>query len=275
MLKALIFDVDGTLADTEDLHRKAFNAAFAQAGLDWYWDVSTYTGLLDICGGKERILHYWKMQEPEVAGGELAQDVVKNLHQLKTRYYEEQISLGRLALRPGVQHLMEQALTSGLQLAIATTTTGSNVACLLQQALGGQWRSMFAAVCDGDLPLSKKPAPDVYLAALGKLNVSAKECVAFEDSANGLQAAHAAGIATVITPTVYTEKQQFDQAWEQVRHLDEMEIVARTSAENKTQYRVVRKQNHNTGRQQHEHYSPDYIDAILNRGTTSFPASRR
>ena len=132
MLNALIFDVDGTLADTESVHLAAFNHAFAQEGLDWHWDVPLYTRLLDVSGGKERLLHYWRMVQPglkEVDGGAV-RDTVARLHEIKTAYYEQAISAGAVALRPGVLTLMQAALNQGLQLAIATTTSPVNI-CLL------------------------------------------------------------------------------------------------------------------------------------------------
>lgn len=219
MLKALIFDVDGTLADTETAHRDAFNAAFADVGLDWFWSESLYAGLLDVAGGKERILYYWKLVDPEEAGGREVRATIDRVHAIKTRHYKARVGGGKLALRPGVLRLIGEAHAAGLPMALATTTTPANIDALLGTALGTGWRGMFAAVCDASTVPNKKPAPDVYLAALAGLGVPAANCLAFEDSENGLRAATAAGIRTIITPTAYTLGHQFGAALLVLPHL--------------------------------------------------------
>ena len=115
MLSALIFDVDGTLADTEEAHRAAFNLAFAEFGLDWQWDEARYTQLLQISGGKERILHYWKAAHPDMRelGGQALADTVNRLHELKTAAYEAAVNNGAVQLRPGVLALMSEAHEQG------------------------------------------------------------------------------------------------------------------------------------------------------------------
>jgi len=210
MLSALIFDVDGTLADTEDAHRRAFNAAFDEAGLPWHWHTTLYARLLDVAGGRERLLHYWRMVDPGGAGSRAAADTIAAVHAIKTRRYAA--LAGSLPLRPGVASLIAEARAAGIALALATTTTPANVDALLRAALGANWRLLFAAVCDGATPGAKKPAPDVYITTLAALGVRPAACLAIEDSANGLQAARAAGIPTIVTPTAYTRGQPFDAA---------------------------------------------------------------
>lgn len=214
MLKALIFDVDGTLADTESAHRAAFNQAFADFGLDWHWDEALYTELLHISGGKERMLHYWKAQRPEVRALDATalSDTINRLHELKTAAYEAAVNSGAVQLRPGVLALMSEAHAAGLQLAIATTTSPVNIAALLRRALGADWRLNFTAIGDASTAPVKKPHPQVYLQMLEALQLPAIECLAFEDSSNGLQASTAAGLATVITPTHYTAGHDFSGA---------------------------------------------------------------
>ena len=226
MLNALIFDVDGTLADTESVHLAAFNHAFAQEGLDWHWDVPLYTRLLEVSGGKERLLHYWRMVQPglkEVDGGAV-RDTVARLHEIKTATYEQAISAGAVALRPGVLTLMQAALNQGLQLAIATTTSPVNIAALLRTAIGPDWRSHFLAIGDASNAPLKKPHPQVYLKVLADMRLDPAQCVAFEDSANGLQSATAAGLATVITPTSYTAQHDFGAALRVLPDLSQLDL---------------------------------------------------
>lgn len=214
MLQALVFDVDGTLADTESAHLAAFNQAFAAFGLDWRWDEALYTELLNISGGKERMLHFWKRQHPdmrELSNGAL-KDTIDRLHELKTAAYEAAVNAGAVQLRPGVLRLMDEARSAGVQLAIATTTSPVNIAALLRRAIGADWRLNFTAIGDASTAPIKKPHPQVYLQMLDALHLGASECIALEDSSNGLQAATAAGLATLITPTRYTAHHDFSLA---------------------------------------------------------------
>jgi HAD superfamily hydrolase (TIGR01509 family) len=214
MLKALIFDVDGTLADTESAHLAAFNQAFAQEGLDWFWDEALYTELLTTSGGKERMLHYARSTPARLAAlGEAAlQDEIERIHQVKNTIYHAMIDQGLVHLRPGVQRLIEAAREQRLTLAIATTTSPHNVWALMQSALGQGWRRLFSVVEDAGTAAQKKPHPQVYQQALQRLELQARECLAFEDSANGLRAARAAGLATVVTPCRFTAHHRFEGA---------------------------------------------------------------
>ncbi|HEX6361374.1 MAG TPA: HAD-IA family hydrolase, partial [Albitalea sp.] len=210
-LQALIFDVDGTLADTEDAHRAAFNEAFAEAGLDWHWDTPLYTRLLEVSGGKERIAHWWRAQHGDVTvidAVELA-DTVQRLHDLKTAAYERRVREGEVRLRPGVPELVRAAHGAGLALAIATTTSPINIAALLRAALGPDWRFLFQVVEDASTAPRKKPDPQVYVQTLQRLGLPATACLAFEDSANGLAAARRAGLATIVTPNDFTRHHDF------------------------------------------------------------------
>jgi HAD superfamily hydrolase (TIGR01509 family) len=210
-MQALIFDVDGTLAETEAAHLEAFNAAFVEVGLDWHWDEALYARLLRVAGGKERLLHYWTIIEPEETQGCKVKEIVDAVHAIKTRHYTERVSRG-LTLRPGVGRLITEANAAGIPVAIATTTTPANLDALLRPTLGGAWRKRFAAVCDAGTSPVKKPAPDVYLDVLRELNLRAADCLAVEDSENGLRSALGAGIPTLITPSVFSVQHQFDGA---------------------------------------------------------------
>ena len=212
-LVALLFDVDGTLADTErDGHRVAFNLAFAEAGLDWEWDVDLYEDLLSVTGGKERIRHYLDKYRPEVQLPGDAAAYIAGLHQAKTRHYEALLAKGEIPLRPGVERLLQEARDAGLRLAIATTTTPANVTALLKNTVGSEAEQWFEIIAAGDVVPAKKPAPDIYVYAMQKMGLEPAQCIAFEDSANGIKASKGAGLKTIITVNDYTREHDFNAA---------------------------------------------------------------
>jgi HAD superfamily hydrolase (TIGR01509 family) len=213
-LQALLFDVDGTLAETErDAHRPAFNDAFAASGLDWHWSTSVYGELLCVTGGKERMKHYLENYCPEqINTRDDWDDFIPYLHKAKTEFFKQRVAQGQTPLRPGVKRLLQQARAAGLRLTIATTTTPANVEALLEHSLEAGALDWFEVIAAGDMVAAKKPAPDVYLYVLDKLGLPADACLAFEDSRNGLRAAQAAGLRTVVTPSVYTLAEDFSGA---------------------------------------------------------------
>src|SRR5579872_696458 len=211
-IEALIFDVDGTLADTEEAHRQAFNDAFRAHGLEFRWSREVYRELLQVPGGKERLAAFF-------AGTPLAESerrrlcgLIPWLHATKTSFYRERIERGSVSLRPGVRRLMAEARDAGVRLAIASTTSPENVSALLEGALGFEALDAFSVIATGDAVPRKKPAPDIYFHALGQLGLTARRAVAFEDSAIGVAAAKAAGLLTVATPSNWTRDQDFAAA---------------------------------------------------------------
>lgn len=209
-LRALIFDVDGTLADTErDGHRPAFNAVFGEFGLSWQWDVNRYGELLAVTGGKERMRFYAERYDPGFLALPDAEARIRTLHAAKTRHYLAILAAGRIPLRPGIAELIAAARAAGLRLAIATTTTPENVTALLAASLAADAADWFEVVGAGDIVPNKKPAPDIYQWVLDRLALPPGDCLAIEDSANGLKSAVAARLPTLVTTSRYTAKEDF------------------------------------------------------------------
>ncbi|MEM9903585.1 MAG: HAD family hydrolase [Cyanobacteria bacterium P01_D01_bin.44] len=225
-LSALIFDVDGTLAETErDGHRVAFNQAFAAAGLDWHWSIEDYGQLLSISGGKERIRHFIEQAHPGFAPPTHFQDLtqfIARLHQAKSGFYKQAIAT--IPLRPGVHRLIQEARTAGLRLAIATTSHLHSVIPLLETRLGLDSPQWFDVIAAGDVVPHKKPAPDIYDYVLAKLQLPPDACLVLEDTHHGLIAATQANLKTIVTVNDYTRGQDFDQALAVLTHLGEPDM---------------------------------------------------
>ncbi|WP_457676083.1 HAD family hydrolase [Thiolapillus sp.] len=224
-LEALIFDVDGTLADTErDGHRVAFNRAFADAGLDWDWTVEVYGDLLTVTGGKERMKYFLEKYRPDFAVDGDLDEFVAGLHAAKTEHYKKLMADPGLPLRPGVARLLREAREAGLRLAIATTTTPANVTALLKHSLAEDAEDWFEVIAAGDIVPAKKPAPDIYLWAMEQMNIAPDRCLAFEDSDNGVKSVAGAGIRSLlVTVNDYTRDHDFSGATVVVDHLGEPE----------------------------------------------------
>ena len=220
-LEALLFDVDGTLADTErEGHRVAFNAAFAEAGLDWQWDEALYGQLLKVTGGKERIRFYLRKFNTDFRQLSDYEGFIADLHQSKTSHYKALMAEGRIPLRTGVRRLLEEARGSGLRLAVATTTTPDNVSSLLNSSLEENGCDWFEVIAAGDVVPAKKPAPDIYLWAMEKMNLGPESCLALEDSHNGVRSVLDAGIrALLVTVNGYTREEDFSGAGLVLDHL--------------------------------------------------------
>lgn len=234
-LRYLLWDVDGTLADTErDGHRVAFNMAFEEAGMDRQWDVETYGILLKVTGGKERI--QFDIERGGMA--DMPYEKIAELHARKTIHYQSLIADGLIPLRPGVRRLLEEAFEAGITLGVATTTTPAALDALIEHSLGKEWFDRFAVLAAGDIVPAKKPAPDIYTYAMDELGASADETLALEDSGNGWLAAQAAKLKCVVTVNDYTREQDFSGADLVVSEFGEAERPAVEVLENPHQLDV-------------------------------------
>ena len=225
-MRALIFDCDGVLSDTERYgHLPAFNQTFAEFGLPVRWSEADYGEKLRIGGGKERMASLLTDAFIEAArlprdAAALAREVAR-WHERKTELYRARVLAGELPPRPGVRRLIDEALAEGWQLAVASTSAEASVRAVLEVAAGPANARRFAAVLAGDVVRRKKPAPDIYALALERLGASSSDTIVIEDSRNGLEAAHAVGLTTVITVNGYTEREDFSEAALVLDHLGE------------------------------------------------------
>jgi HAD superfamily hydrolase (TIGR01509 family) len=227
-LQAVIFDVDGTLAETErDGHRPAFNAAFREFGLDWDWDVPLYGELLAVTGGKERMRAYCQKYRPEFLTRADADAVIAELHKAKTRHYVAFMERGEIPPRTGVVRLIKELQAAGVRLAIATTTTPANVDALLAHTLNELPAGTFEVIGAGDIVPAKKPAPDIYTWVLDKMGLPASACLAVEDSRNGVLAARGADLPVLVAESSYTVGEDFTGAVAVLSDLGEPTAPAR------------------------------------------------
>ena len=212
MIKALIFDCDGVLVDTErDAHRVGFNRAFKEFGIDAEWDVELYGKLLLVAGGKERMRAYFdEYGWPEGADTDEAKtDLILKLHLKKTEITSDLVS--DLPVRPGILRIIDEAIEAGVKLGVCTTSNPKFIDAVLD-LFGAERKAKFDFVHAGDVVAKKKPAPDIYLLALETLGLPANECMVIEDSRNGLRAALGAGLPTLVTTSTYTVEEDFTGA---------------------------------------------------------------
>ena len=211
-MKALIFDCDGVLVDTErDGHRVAFNRTFTKKGYPFSWSVDEYGQLLKVAGGKERMRYYFDQVSwpDDVTDKDL---LIKELHRIKTDIFMEIITDGELPLRSGIARLIDEAIEKKIMLAVCSTSNERAVTMIIETMLGAGRKSHFRAILAGDMVSKKKPDPEIYLLALQKFEIKPDECVVVEDSRNGLLAARAAGMKCIITTNGYTENESFEEA---------------------------------------------------------------
>ena len=211
-LKAIIFDVDGTLANTEEIHRQSFNEAFTEFGINYVWTAAEYTDLLSISGGKERIIAWFQSRDLGIGDENNQRNLASRIHQRKSEIYRAHLRHGHIAPRPGVVRLIDEALERGIRLGIATSSSRANVETLLDCILDKDALSLFDAIVTSDIVADKKPSPSVYQFALARLGLLQRDCIAIEDTSNGNLAAIASGIMTVITIHEFTIDNDFTGA---------------------------------------------------------------
>ena len=225
-LQAVIFDVDGTLADTEEAHRQAFNATFKKFGLPWHWDVELYVELLAVAGGKERLAHYCRCVDPQRMAQPDGAAFIARLHQRKTRVYERRVEMGEVPARPGVVRLIRELIENDVRIAIATTTSRTNVDVLLATALADLPPDCFEVIGAGEQATAKKPVPEIYRWVLGELGLSGRGCLAIEDSKNDVRAALGAGIPVLVTESPWTHRDDFTGAMAVLPDLAHTDLAA-------------------------------------------------
>ncbi len=210
-IKAVLFDQDGVIIDTErDGHRVSFNLMFREFGFTDEWDVDYYHELLQIAGGKERMKYHWKtrgfsrpLTEEEIDA------LIPQMHKRKTAIFVELIESGKLPLRPGVHRFMKEAMEAGLKIGVCTTSNEQAARAITEKILSD---IHFDIVLAGDVVSKKKPDPEIYNLALSRLGLSPEEAFVVEDSRNGVLAAKAAGLKTLVTTNYYTEKEDVSDA---------------------------------------------------------------
>jgi len=212
-LKALFFDCDGVIAETEkDGHREAFNRAFKEFGLDVVWDVEEYGELVKVSGGKERMKYYFSAHRELIKNYSDLDELIKKLHKRKTEIFMSMCENGELPLRSGVKRLMENALQEGLLLGICSTSNERSVTSLIRGNLGEEWIGKFNGIFAGDIVSEKKPSPEIYNIARTAFKVDPENCFVVEDTKNGLLSAKAAGMKCIITPSYYSKEEDFSEA---------------------------------------------------------------
>jgi len=210
-LKAILFDMDGTIIDTEkDGHRVAFNKAFVQFGINTKWEISEYHQLLKISGGKERLKFYFQEEGKNLLPKSTSlDDLVKELHLLKTELFISLIENGQLPLRPGIRRIMKEANEKNILVGICTTSNEKAVNAIIKSLLSDVRIELILA---GDVVKRKKPDPDIYLLSLKRAGLTANEVLVVEDSENGVIAAKNAGLKVLATVNEYTRDENLSLA---------------------------------------------------------------
>ena len=208
-LSAVLFDVGGTIAESEEIHRKSFNEAFIEYGLTWFWDEAIYRELVFVGGGKERIKHYINRAWPEMLEQKNLTSFIEALHKVKSQIYEEYLNDFEIKARPGIIRVLKELKKEKIRLAIVSDTTEENLKNLFKKGLNINPLEWFEVIAHGGCTSQKKPSPEIYLWALEKLKLHPNSCLAMEDAPRGVQSAISAGLNVIVTPSTYTKNEKF------------------------------------------------------------------
>ena len=222
-LNAVLFDVGGTIAESEEIHRVSFNEAFKEFGLNWYWDEAIYRELVFVGGGKERIKHYITRAWPEMLKQKNLTKYIESVHKIKGQIYEEFLNDSQLKARPGIIRLLKELKNEKIRLAIVSDTTEENLINLFKKGLGINPIEWFEILAHGGCTIQKKPSPDIYLWTLERLKLPPESCLAIEDAPRGVDSAIDAGLKVLVTPSIYTLEEKFEKSSLLLSHLGEPE----------------------------------------------------
>lgn len=225
-LKALLFDCDGVIAETEsDGHRVAFNETFKAEGIDAEWGVEEYGRLVEIGGGKERMKYYFRQSPEKYPPNKFDDAYIAQLHKLKTARFMQLCPT--LPARPGVRRIMLAAADAGLRVFICSTSNEKSVGAIANAVLGDDKARVITAIYAGDMVKAKKPAPDIYQMVVENHPLRPEECLVVEDTRIGLQAALAAGMRCLVTQSMYSRADDFTGAAAVVESLGETDVPCR------------------------------------------------
>lgn len=220
-LRAILIDMEGAIVESEEMHRRAFNAAFREFGMPWHWDYAIYRELLSIAGGLERLKHYITRTAPDILKRPDGFSFLSSMHKAKNIAYDQLVEREGVSPRPGVQRLLAQAYEDGIKMAVVTSATLGTVQTVIRKALGDDARQWFEVIADGGKVPEKKPAPDIYIWAMEEMGVSASGCLSFEDTPRGVKGSRAVGLPSVATVSSYTRDEDFDGALAVISDLGE------------------------------------------------------
>lgn len=211
-MKLLISDLDGTIVETEDYHRLAYNALFKELGLSQNWSKQDYMDRLQTMGGnKFREVFSW-LELPE----EEYKETKNKLYHQKTKLYTELITAdlksGQLGLRPGIRRLFDEVQDAGVPIAIATACVGWAAEQVIEAGLGKEFLESLAVLCGGESTERKKPHPDIYLLVAEKTGMAPSDCVVLEDTRHGMLAAKSAGMSCLVTPSEFAQDHDLTSA---------------------------------------------------------------
>jgi HAD superfamily hydrolase (TIGR01509 family) len=208
-VRAIVFDMDGVLIDSEPLHLLAYQRFLADFGLTFLEeDNHNFLGMKDVDCAK----HLLERHKLDITALEF---VAKKEAVLHTLFLEQ------LKIQPGVLKTLEHAQRLNIPSAIASSATMPTIELVVE--ITGT-RKYFRHLCSGDEVPNGKPAPDVFLLAAERLSAKPSECLVIEDTFNGVCAAKAAGMMCIAIPCQATRHQDFAHADLVLNSMDEVDL---------------------------------------------------